>query len=44
MKKALIFGLILPVLALADNPMRGWYYYDDPKPESVQVESKLPPK
>lgn len=44
MKKALIFGLILPVLALADNPMRGWYYYDDPKPESVQAESKLPPK
>lgn len=44
MKKALIFGLILPVLALADNPMRGWYYYDDPKPESVQVESMLPPK
>jgi conjugal transfer pilus assembly protein TraF len=44
MKKALIFGLILPVLALADNPMRGWYYYDDPKPESVQIESKLPPK
>ncbi len=44
MKKALIFGLILPVLALADNPMRGWYYYDDPKPESVQIEPKLPPK
>lgn len=44
MKKALIFGLLLPVLALADNPMRGWYYYDDPKPESIQVESKLPPK
>lgn len=44
MIKALFYGLMLPTLVLADNPMRGWYYYDDPKPESVQIESKLPPK
>ncbi len=44
MIKALFYGLMLPTLALADNPMRGWYYYDDPKPESVQIESKLPAK
>lgn len=44
MIKAIFYGLMLPSLALADNPMRGWYYYDDPKPESVQIESKLPPK
>jgi conjugal transfer pilus assembly protein TraF len=43
MKKLATILSLLALNVFADqSAMRGWYYYDDPKPVEVQVESQVP--